>query len=64
MGWLRVVGSFRLQVSFAKEPYKRDDTLHKRPRILRGLLNVATPYVCVAILRVNEAHTHEASRAL
>jgi len=24
MGWLRLVGSFKLQVSFAKEPYKRD----------------------------------------
>ena len=25
MGWLRLVGSLKLQVSFAKEPYKRDD---------------------------------------
>ena len=24
MGWLRLVGSFKSQVSFAKEPYKRD----------------------------------------
>jgi len=24
MGWLRLVGSLKLQVSFAKEPYKRD----------------------------------------
>jgi len=24
MGWLRLVCSFQLQVSFAKEPYKRD----------------------------------------
>jgi len=31
MGWLRLVGSFKLQVSFAKEPYKRDDILQKRP---------------------------------
>jgi len=23
MGWLRLVGSLKLQVSFAKEPYKR-----------------------------------------
>ena len=29
MGWLRLVGSFKLQVSFAKEPYKRDDILQK-----------------------------------
>jgi len=29
-------------VSFAKEPYKRDYTLQKRPDILRSLLIVAT----------------------
>jgi len=44
MGWLRLVGSWKLQVSFAKEPYKRDDILRKRPMILRSLLIVATPY--------------------
>jgi len=27
MGWLRLVGSLKLQVSFAKEPYERDDIL-------------------------------------
>ena len=43
MGWLRLVGSLKLQVSFAKEPYKRDDILQKRPIILRSLLIVATP---------------------
>jgi len=43
-GWLRLVGSFKLQVSFAKEPYKKDDILQKRPIILRSLLLVATPY--------------------
>ena len=31
------------QVSFAKEPYKRDYSVQKRPIILRRLLNVATP---------------------
>jgi len=31
MGWLRLVGSLKLQVCFAKEPYKRDDILQKRP---------------------------------
>jgi len=31
MGWLRVVGSLKLLVSSAKEPYKRDDILQKRP---------------------------------
>jgi len=44
MGWLRLVGSLKLQVSFTKEPYKRDDILQKRPAILRNLLIVATPY--------------------
>ena len=41
--WLRLVGSFKLYVSFEKEPYKRDDILEKRPVILRSLLIVATP---------------------
>jgi len=44
MGWLRVVGSLKLHVSFAKESYKRDDILEKRPTILRSLLIIATPY--------------------
>ena len=44
MGWLRLVGSLKLQVSFAKETYTRDDILQKRPIILRSLLIVATPY--------------------
>jgi len=47
MGWLRLVGSLKLLVSFAKEPYKADDILQKRPVILRSLLIVATPYVSV-----------------
>ena len=42
MGWLRLVGSLNLQVSFAKEPYKRDDILQKRPIIFRSLLIVTT----------------------
>ena len=44
MGWLRLVGSFKLYVSFAKEPYERDYFLQKKPMILRSLLTVATPY--------------------
>jgi len=43
MGWLWLVGSIELFVSFAKEPYKRDDILQKRPMILSILLIVATP---------------------
>ena len=34
----------KLLVSFAKEPYKRDDILQKGPTILRSLPIVATPY--------------------
>jgi len=30
-GGLRLVGSIKLKVTFAKEPYKRDDILQKRP---------------------------------
>jgi len=44
MEWLRLVGSEKLYVSFAKEPYKRDDILQKRPVITSILLTVATPY--------------------
>ena len=44
MGWLRLVGSIKLQGSFAKEPYKRDYVLQKRPVMLSVLLTVATPY--------------------
>jgi len=43
MGWLRLVGSLKSLVSFAKEPYKRDNIPQKRPTILRSLLIVATP---------------------
>jgi len=54
MGWLRSVGSLKLYVSFAKEPYKRDYILQERPIILRSLQIVATPYflnpfVCACI---------------
>ena len=45
MGWLWLIGSIKLQVSFAKEPYKRDDILQKRPIILSILLTVTTPYL-------------------
>jgi len=43
MGWLWLVGSIKLQVFFAKEPYKTDDILQKKPIILSILLTVATP---------------------
>jgi len=44
MGWLRLVGSLKLYVSFAKEPYKWDYILQKKPIISRSLPIVATPY--------------------
>ena len=47
MGWLRLVRSLKLQVSFVKEPYKRDCILQKRPIILRSLLTQATPYLVI-----------------
>jgi len=43
MGWLRLVGSLKIYVSFAKEPYKRDFILQNTPIICRSLLIVATP---------------------
>jgi len=62
MGWLRLVGFVKFYVSFAKEPYKRHDILQKRPRILRSLLIVATPYrtyewVMWHIWTIHVAHT-------
>jgi len=57
MGWLRVVGYLKLYSSFAKEPYKRDDILKKRPVILRSLLIEATTYLNVTYLYVmSELH--------
>ena len=56
MGWLRLVGSLKLYVFFAKETYKRNDILQKRPMILRSLLIVANPHKtnhkCVLCMRV------------
>jgi len=44
MGWLRLVGCLKIQVSFAKETYKRDLYSAKRHIFLSILLIVATPY--------------------
>ena len=45
MGWLRLVGSLKLnlQVSFAEYSLFYTAVLHKRPVIWRSLLTVATP---------------------
>ena len=45
MGWLRWVGSIKLQVSFAEYHLFYRALLQKRPIILRSLLIVATPYL-------------------
>ena len=58
MGWLHGVGSVKLYVSFAKEPYERDDILQKRPIILRSLLIVASPYQTVCVWTHTYTHTH------
>jgi len=58
MGWLRLVGSLKLQVSFAKDPYKRDDILQKRSIILRSLLIEATPYVLIISYIYAEIRIH------
>ena len=44
MGWLRFVGSSKLQVSFAEYCLFYRALLQKRPIILRRLLILATPY--------------------
>jgi len=45
MGWLRLVGSLKLCVSFAEYSFFYRALLQKRPMILRSLLILATPYV-------------------
>jgi len=58
MGWLWLVGSWNQQVSFAKEPYKRDYVLQKRPIISRSLLIVATPHTHTHTRTQTQAHKH------
>ena len=43
MGWLRLVGALKLQVSFAEYSLFYRALLQKKPIILRSLLVVATP---------------------
>ena len=45
MGWLRLVGSLKVQVSFAENRLFDRALLQNRPIILRILLIVATPYI-------------------
>ena len=58
MGWLWLVGSWNQQVSFAKEPYKRDYVLQKRPVISRSLLIVATQHTHTHTRTQTHAHKH------
>ena len=51
IGWLRLVGSLKLQVSFAKEPYQRDNILQKRPTN-RSLLTHLRAFVPMGWLRL------------
>jgi len=59
MGWLQLVGSLKLQVTFAKEPYKRDYILQKRLMMLRSLLIVATPKCLLETARVQKSPIKE-----
>jgi len=43
MGWLRLIGSLKLQVSFAKEPYKRDLYSAKETYNFKELTNCSHP---------------------
>ena len=65
--WFWSVGSIKSKVSFAKEPYKTDDILQKRPVILSIPLTAATPYAnfsslssawCVRVCVCIQTHTH------
>ena len=50
MGWLRLVGSLKLLVSFEKQPYDSDDILQKRPVVLRSLRMVATQQIQLYVI--------------
>ena len=62
VGWLRLVGSSKLQVSSAENSLFYRALLQKRPIMLRSLLIVATPYpiACLRhVTRMNEScHTY------
>ena len=68
MGWLRLVGSNKTQVSFAEYDLSYRALLQKRPIILRRLLIVATQYlrmrapmhVCVSVC----VHVYLRARAI
>ena len=49
MGWLWLVGSLKLYVSFAKEPYKRDLNSAKETYNLKELTNRSHPIVTFCV---------------
>jgi len=49
MGWLQLVGSLKLDVSFVEYRLFYRVLLQKRPILLRSLLIVATPYVQIRV---------------
>ena len=59
MGWLRVVGSLKLQVSFAEYSLFYRALLQKRPVVLRSLLIVATPYLYISYAFTHITHIHK-----
>ena len=67
MGWLRWVGSFKLQVSFAEHSLFYRALLQMRPVIWRSLLIVASPescrvWRCVGFRRLFEVCYHRRVR--
>jgi len=53
MGWLRLVGSLKLQVFFAKEPYKRDWILPKETYNFKESTNRSHPICINPYIRTN-----------
>ena len=62
MGWIQLVGSLKLQVSFAEFSLFDRALLQKRPVILKSLLIVATPYLYMS-LPYNSAIQHQCKSA-
>jgi len=58
MGWLRSVGSIKLQVSFAEYRFFYRALLQQRPIILSILLTIASPYIFIYVCMHKCTHTH------
>jgi len=57
MGWLWLVGSIKLWVSFAKEPCKRDNTEHRTQSTEQHQPHTITTILCMCV-RGFRSHTH------